>query len=107
MCIRDRGASLVVGNTRDIFIRYNLYMMCDFVHALTNQYEDGTYWTAEDALQYAKEENGASDSEFWFAGAQVRLIYPLGESGYRLVPIQKEHSSNDEAALQYLSLIHI
>lgn len=82
-----KGATLVVGNTRSIFIRYNLYMMYDFLIALTNTYDDGTYWTAEDALQYAKDENGETDGKFMFCGAEVRLIYPNNESGYRLKPV--------------------
>lgn len=81
-----KGATLVVGNTRSVFTRYNLYMMYDFLTALTNTYDDGTYWTAEDALQYAKDENGEKDGEFMFYGAEVRLIYPNNESGYRLKP---------------------
>ena len=82
-----KGATLVVGNTRSIFTRYNLYMMYDFLIALTNTYDDGTYWTAEDALQYAKDENGETDGKFMFYGAEVRLIYPNNESGYRLKPV--------------------
>ena len=82
-----KGATLVVGNTRSIFVRYNLYMMYDFLIALTNTYDDGTYWTAEDALQYAKDENGETDGKFMFCGAEVRLIYPNNESGYRLKPV--------------------
>lgn len=84
----DKGAELVVGNTRSIFTRYNLYMMTDFLIALTKQYEDGTYWTAEDALAYAKEENGERDSLFY--GAQVVLGYAPGKSEYRLVPLKEE-----------------
>lgn len=82
-----KGATLVVGNTRSIFTRYNLYMMYNFLIALTNTYDDGTYWTAEDALQYAKDENGETDGKFMFYGAEVRLIYPNNESGYRLKPV--------------------
>ncbi len=88
----SKGATLVVGNTRSIFTRYNLYMMYDFMTSLTNMYEDATYWTAEDALQYAKKENGETDGKVMFYGAEVRLIYPDGKSGYRLKPI---NTSND------------
>lgn len=80
----NKGASLVVGNSQTIRIRYMLYMMDDFMSALTNQYDDGTYWTAEDALAYAKSQNGESDSEFWAYGAEVKLIYPENKSGYCL-----------------------
>lgn len=82
-----KGATIVVGNTRSIFTRYNLYMMYDFLIALTNTYDDGTFWTAEDALQYAKDENGETDGKFMFYGAEVRLIYPNNGSGYRLKPV--------------------
>ena len=50
-------------------------------------YDDGTFWTAEDALQYAKDENGETDGKFMFYGAEVRLIYPNNGSGYRLKPV--------------------
>lgn len=80
----NKGASLVVGSSRTIRIRYMLYMMSDFMSALTNQYDNGSYWTAEDALEYAKKQNGNTDSTFWASGAEVRLIYPEKESGYRL-----------------------
>ncbi len=83
----NKGASLVVGNSQTIRIRYMLYMMDDFMSALTNQYDDGTYWTAEDALAYAKSQNGDSDSEFWAYGAEVKLIYPENKSEYRLYDI--------------------
>lgn len=84
----SKGAKLVVGNTRSIFTRYNLYMMYDFITALTNTYQDGTFWTAEDALQYAKEENGETDGKIVFVGAEVRLIYSNHESEYRLKPVK-------------------
>ncbi len=90
-----KGASLVVGNSETIRIRYMLYMMDDFISALTNQYDDGTYWTAEDALAYAKEENGDSDSEFWAYGAEVKLIYPESKSGYRLYGYTSSTPSNN------------
>lgn len=82
-----KGARLVVGNTRSIFTRYNLYMMYDFMSGLTNTHEDTTYWTAEDALKYAKEQNGETDGKVIFYGAEVRLIYPDNESEYRLKPV--------------------
>lgn len=82
----DKGAALVVGNTRSVFTRYNLYMMYDFVTSLTNTYDDGNYWTAEEALRYAKGENGETDGKIMFYGAEVRLIYPDGTSGYQLKP---------------------
>lgn len=91
----NKGASLVVGNSQTIRIRYMLYMMDDFMSALTNQYEDGTYWTAEDALAYAKSQNGDSDSEFWAYGAEVKLIYPENKSGYRLYGL--EHTNNENS----------
>lgn len=86
----NKGASLVVGNSQTIRIRYMLYMMDDFMSALTNQYDDGTYWTAEDALAYAKSQNGDSDSEFWAYGAEVKLIYSENKSEYRLYDINIE-----------------
>ncbi len=55
----NKGANLVVGNSQTIRIRYMLYMLDDFMSALTNQYDDGAYWTAEDALAYAKSQNVA------------------------------------------------
>lgn len=92
----NKGASLVVGNSQTIRIRYMLYMMDDFMSALTNQYDDGTYWTAEDALAYAKSQNGDSDSEFWAYGAQVKLIYPENKSGYRLYDYDNNSSQTQE-----------
>lgn len=80
----SKGASLVVGSDRTIRVMYVLRMMDDFFAALTNQYADGSYWTAEDALAYATSENGEADSEFWGYGAQLRLIYPEDKAGYRL-----------------------
>ena len=84
----SKGARLVVGNTRSIFTRYNLYMMYDFLTALTNKYPDGTFWTAEDALKYAKDENGETDGKIVFVGAEVKLFYSNNEKGYCLEPIQ-------------------
>lgn len=92
----NKGASLVVGNSQTIRIRYMLYMMDDFMSALTNQYDDGTYWTAEDALAYAKSQNGESDSEFWAYGAEVKLIYPENKSGYRLYGYDDNNSKTQE-----------
>ncbi len=92
----NKGASLVVGNSQTIRIRYMLYMMDDFMSALTNQYDDGTYWTAEDALAYAKSQNGESDSEFWAYGAEVKLIYPENKSGYRLYGYDDNKSTTQE-----------
>ena len=91
----NKGASLVVGNSQTIRIRYMLYMMDDFMSALTNQYDDGTYWTAEDALAYAKNQNGDSDSEFWAYGAEVKLIYPENKAEYRLCDINIEKSDGE------------
>ena len=92
----NKGASLVVGNSHTIRIRYMLYMMDDFMSALTNQYDDGTYWTAEDALAYAKSQNGEQDSEFWAYGAEVKLIYPESKSGYRLYGYDDNNSKTQE-----------
>ena len=86
----DKGAKLVVGNSYTINTRYNLYMMTDFLSALTEQYEDGTYKTAEDALAYAKSANGDQDGVIFSYGAQVLLTYAPGESSYRLVPTPEE-----------------
>lgn len=91
----NKGASLVVGNSQTIRIRYMLYMMDDFMSALTNQYDDSTYWTAEDALAYAKSQNGDSDSEFWAYGAEVKLIYPEGEKEYSLYSYNSSNTKNN------------
>lgn len=91
----NKGASLVVGNSQTIRIRYMLDMMDDFMSALTNQYDDGTYWTAEDALAYAKSQNGDFDSEFWAYGAEVKLIYPASEKGYRLYGYNPSSTPNN------------
>lgn len=103
----NKGASLVVGNSQTIRIRYMLYMMDDFMSALTNQHDDGTYWTAEDALAYAKSQNGDSDSEFWAYGAEVKLIYPENKSGYRLFDVNTEkpdiENSNQNASTESTS----
>lgn len=101
----SKGAQLVVGNTRSIFTRYNLYMMYDFMTALTNQYNDMSYWTAEDALQFAKDKNGEKDGEFLFYGAEVRLVYPEGKSGYRLMPINDDIAAPISSNIEYENLV--
>ena len=79
-----KGASLVVGSSQSIHIRYMLCMMDDFMSALAGQNPDGTYRTAEAALNEAKNRNGAKDSAIGSNCAEVRLIYPKNKSEYRL-----------------------
>ncbi|MGI6274980.1 MAG: hypothetical protein ACOYJ5_05415 [Acutalibacteraceae bacterium] len=81
----DKGADLVIGHTNSVRTRYNLYMLSDFLQYLKTQKEDGSYPTAEEALAYAKEENGERDSISFGYGASVVLGYAPGESEYRLV----------------------
>lgn len=89
----DKGADLVVGNSLPISHGYLLNMMEDFFTALTYKYDSGRYWTAEDALAYAKGENGAKDDEFLFYGAELLLYYPTNDSYYSL---DKPDDSNVE-----------
>ncbi|MBQ9942005.1 MAG: CHAT domain-containing protein, partial [Christensenellaceae bacterium] len=91
-----KGAALVVGNTREVLIPYSLYMMDSFMENLTRQYEDGSYYTAEDALSRAQRRYGRTDI---LHGARVVLLYPKGESGYRLTdktgPVKQTDSPSD------------
>ena len=92
----SKGASLVVGNTKSIRIRYNLYMMYDFISSLANKNNDASYWTAEQALSYAKQQNGEKDSEFWSPGAEVKLIFPENQANYSL-NVKEENTSKQES----------
>ena len=77
----NKGAKTVIGNTRSIFTRYNLYMLTDFFEGLTNTSDNGETFTAEQALAYAKKKNGEKDGEFFFLGAEVVIF---GDKNIRL-----------------------
>lgn len=89
----SKGADLVVGNSDTITTRYNLYTMCDFLSYLRTEKEDGSYPTADEALQYAKQENGEIDTGPMSVGAEVKLYYAPNEQEYRLV--ESETSSEN------------
>lgn len=77
----NKGAKTVLGNSKSIFTRYNLYMLTDFFEGLTKTSDNGEMFTANQALSYAKKENGEKDGEFFFLGAEVVIF---GDKNIRL-----------------------
>ena len=92
----DKGADLIVGNSDAVSTRYNLYTMCDFLGCLRTEKEDGSYPTADEAIQHAKQENGEIDTGLMSVGAEVKLCYAPNEQDYRLV----EAESSSEHTVQ-------
>ena len=105
----DKGADLVIGHTNSVRTRYNLYMLSDFLQYLKTQKEDGSYPTVEEALAYAKEENGERDSISFGYGASVVLGYAPGKSEYRLAysdPAEESaESDSDQWKQSYIDYI--
>ena len=81
-----KGAALVVGNSKPIYVGYNLDMMCTFFSTLLKVHSnDGSFYTAEEALEEAKNKHGKTDSSIISCQAEVRLIYPSDHTEpYRL-----------------------
>ncbi len=70
----NKGAEAVYVNSNKIHTEYNLRMINSVAEGLCRQYDDGTYYTVEDALEYAKSRNGERDWTGAFRSAEVELI---------------------------------
>lgn len=84
----NKGALAVVGNNGSVFTEYNLKMMNDFFIGLTHKNKDKekTYFTAEQALSYAKQQNGYMDDSFLGVNGEVKLLSPENNNTeFRLV----------------------
>ncbi|MCM1245119.1 MAG: VWA domain-containing protein [Roseburia sp.] len=65
----DKGAMAVYANSGTINTQYNLSMIYSVAQGLTRQSGTGTYYTTEEALEYAKEKNGSYDTH----GTETKL----------------------------------
>lgn len=66
----DKGARCFVGNSGEIWAPYNFRMMYSFAEGLTRRTDSGEPYTVRQAVDYAKDKNGAFDVLY---GAQVLL----------------------------------
>lgn len=71
--IANKGARAILGNSRSVNISYNFQMVYSFFEGLTTKKPDGNYMTVSDALEYAKNKNGATDPWPFSAKSEVRL----------------------------------
>ena len=69
--IWDKGAQIILGNTRSVRVIYNFQMLYSFVEAWTNPGQTGEYRTVTQALAAAKEKHGATDD----TGSEVMACY--------------------------------
>lgn len=69
----NKGAEAVYGATNIINTGYDASMMKSIAKALGTQKSDGTFYTASEALEYAKSENGEYDSAGNY-NAQIKLF---------------------------------
>ncbi len=73
--IWDKGAQIILGNTRSVRQIYNFQMMYSFVQAWAQPGETGEYATVSQALAAAKEQHGATDSTILGYGSEVLALY--------------------------------
>ncbi len=58
----EKGAAAVYANSDTIHTTYNLSMLLSVAEGLAKTDSDGLYYTVEDALEFAKDENGDHDT---------------------------------------------
>lgn len=80
----EKGASAVFANSETIFTEYNTKMMKSVIERMNETDSDGEYYTAEEALSYAKSVNGENDGHS-YSPAEVMLFpsYNVNVSNYR------------------------
>lgn len=71
--IWDKGAEVILGNTRTVRQIYNFKMLYSFAEGLTQRTEQGSYYTISQALEYAKEKHGSADT--WGYNSEVKALY--------------------------------
>lgn len=71
--IWDKGAEVILGNTRTVRQIYNFKMLYSFAEGLTQRTEQGSYYTISQALEYAKEKHGSADTLGY--NSEVKALY--------------------------------
>lgn len=73
--IWNKGARAIVGNTKTVWINYNLKMLYSFFEGLTIRDSEGEFLSISKALEYAKSQNGDKDPCIFGYGSEVWACY--------------------------------